>query len=207
MLVRRRDCDCLLLAWLAASGGLARHRLSDGSAPSPCPSRSPFAPTTLVLPLLYPQQMSSSLALCPSACTHTQNVFHVYLSFSSFSAPSRSISFVLSNIPPSVSLNHTYNSAIHTQAHLFLSLSAKHFMSHSFSVQHTLAFRYLSFYYISDPLLMLSCSLSLILFVLLSFWSPPRFIIHTLSLSNHLAPSPFIVCTNFRDTHHLMRSP
>lgn len=58
MLVRRRDCDCLLLAWLAASGGLARHRLSDASAPSPLPLPSPFpfrphltCPTTS-LPLL-----------------------------------------------------------------------------------------------------------------------------------------------------------
>lgn len=60
MLVRRRDCDCLLLAWLAASGGLARHRLSDASAPSPLPLPS-------AVPLSPPPHLSHhfSSTTCP----------------------------------------------------------------------------------------------------------------------------------------------
>jgi len=45
MLVRRRDCDCFAACLLAASGGLARQRLPDGSAPLSPPSTIPANPS------------------------------------------------------------------------------------------------------------------------------------------------------------------
>ena len=97
MLVRRRDCDCLLLAWLAASGGLARHRLSDASAPSSPPLPlypAPFAPTSSVPPLLY--YYLPAFYLSRSFPYHTTQTY-----FSSFSL-SLSLSF---SLPPSLSLS------------------------------------------------------------------------------------------------------
>ena len=100
MLVRRRDCDCLLLAWLAASGGLARHRLSDASAPSSPPLPlypAPFA-TNLVCPttplLLLARLLPFSLFSIP----HNTNLLLLLLSLSlSFSLPpSLSLSLLLS---------------------------------------------------------------------------------------------------------------
>lgn len=109
MLVRRRDCDCLLLAWLAASGGLARHRLSDASAPSPLPLPS-------AVPLSPPPHLSHhfSSTTCPPSTfltLHPTTRTPIYFSYSLFPSLqpfSHTISFVPSHSPPSVSLNHTY---------------------------------------------------------------------------------------------------
>ena len=132
MLVRRRDCDCLLLAWLAASGGLARHRLSDASAPSSPPRPlypAPFAPTSSVPPLLY--YYLPAFYLSRSFPYHTTQTYFSYfsLSLSLFLSPSLplslspslpslspSISFVILYSPSSISLNHTYGLARFTHS-------------------------------------------------------------------------------------------
>lgn len=116
MLVRRRDCDCLLLAWLAASGGLARHRLSDTSAPfiPPFAIHIPLSPhrrrrnPSTPLPVFY---LPYSLP-----CTHTHVPIYIAIRFSfplypiflCFIRPVRSCS------PLSTSLSHTYDHPIHS---------------------------------------------------------------------------------------------
>ena len=222
MLVRRRDCDCLLLAWLAASGGLARHRLSDASAPSPLP-----LPTTL--PLSLPLRLShhfSTTTCSPSTflALYSATYFSYFSLSLSFSSPpslcplSPSISVVLLHSPPSVSLNHTYGLSRFTYSaigsyllslsptfyvFLVLSLICSRFVFLSLSLSLSLSIVYRATMYSLTNSDSLKFSLSL-------FHSPFRNPL-ALSFSPYLRrifrpPSCSVVCTNFRDTHRLVFS-
>lgn len=114
MLVRRRDCDCLLLAWLAASGGLARHRLPDTSAPFIPPPRSSsprHRPPPPAVPSPHPPAIHTPLpplrrpptplpAFClpyslPQPRSHTHTAIYITYCLAVPPTPPRSVSLPL----------------------------------------------------------------------------------------------------------------